>query len=603
MKYLKNYLTRTERLVLRIATMFIVLSLIVFGVQFTRDFVVAVPENGGIYVEALVGSPRFVNPILSQTNDTDRDLTALIFSGLVRPGKDGKMIPDIAESFEISEDQKTYTFHLRRDVTFHDGAQLTANDVQLTFQNILDPAFRSPLRSHFQGVGLQKIDDFTVQFVLNEPFAPFLESVTFGILPEDIWSGIPAENALLSDYNLKPVGTGPYIFSVFKKNTSGVILSYTLKRNEAYYGEKPHIEQLEFKFYDSLSAATEAITNKKVDGIRFIPKSGRSDIKKKNDNIRFASLRLPQYTAIFFNQTNSLVKLPEVRQALALGIDKERIIREVLDNEGEVIDAPILPGFVGYNPEIRTYPYNLEEARKLLEDKGWKFPAEPPAETPTASPESPATSPSAENAEQTNDSSENAAAAEQPAEAEPSFPVRVKDGKELALAISTIDQPEYLKTIEIIRESWKELGVRLDVKTYSNDDILRDVIKPRNYEAILFGEIVGFDPDPYPFWHSSQSKDPGLNLAVFYNRDVDQLLEEARQTNDEEQRRLKYLHFGNILADALPAIFLYNPSYTYAVHKKVKGIDENLYISEPSDRFRSISKWYIKTSYRLKFDQ
>lgn len=602
-KYLSNYLTQRERRIVRIATTFIALSLIVLGVQFTRDFVVATPKPGGTYVEALVGSPRFVNPILSQTNDTDRDLTALLFSGLVRPGKDGKMEPDIAESFEISEDQKTYTFHLRRDVTFHHGAQLTANDVQFTFQNILDPAFRSPLRSHFQGVGLQKVDDFTVQFILNEPFTPFLESLKFGILPEDIWSEIPAENALLTDYNLKPFGTGPYAFDTFKKSKAGAILSYTLKRNEAYYGQKPYIETLEFKFYDSLAGATEAVSEKQVDGIRFVPRTDRADLKKKNDDTRFTSLRLPQYTAIFFNQTNSLVKLPEVRQALALGIDKERIIREVFDNEGEVIHGPILPGFVGYNPDIRKYDFNLEEAKKILEDKGWKFPAEPPAAVPEQpAPESPPPAETEENTTNTNESAENSLEAEEPAPAEESFPVRMKDGKELALAISTIDQPEYLKTIDIIRESWKELGVRLDVKTYTNEDILRLVIKPRDYEAILFGEIVGFDPDPYPFWHSSQSKDPGLNLAVFYNKDVDQLLEEARQTNDDEQRRLKYLHFGNILADELPAIFLYNPTYTYALHKKVKGIDEDLYISEPSDRFRTISNWYIKTNYRLKFN-
>lgn len=563
LKYLSNYLSRKEVRALRIAGTVIVLSLILMGVQFTRDFVVRIPDDGGEYTEALVGSPKFVNPILAQTNDTDLDLVTLIFTGLMKPGEGGTMAPDVAEKVDISEDQKEYTFTLRQDVFFHNGQQLTADDVQFTYQSILDPAFRSPLRTRFQGVGFQKIDDFTIKFILQEPFAPFLEAMTFGILPQHLWQQVDPENAVLASYNLEPTGTGPFAYNGFTRNSSGKILSYTLKRNESYYGGHVSIDSVVFKFYDSFDSAILAVTEKKVDGVRFVPKSQRADVKKANSNIEFTSLRLPQYTAVFFNQTNALLKNHDVREALALATDKDRIIREALENEGEAIHAPILPGYVGYNPEIRIYGYDIEAAKRLLEEKGWKL-AEP---------------------------------------VEPAKPVRWKDSVELAFTISTLDQPEYLQAIEILKESWEEIGVRVEVKTYSSEEILPDVIKPRSYDALLFGEIVGNDPDPYPFWHSSQSKDPGLNLAIFYNRSVDQLLEEARKTNDVEQRRPKYLHFQNILADELPAIFLYNPTYSYGIHKKIKGIEKNIYITEPADRFRKIPQWYIKTDLRVQFDR
>jgi len=239
-----------------------------------------------------------------------------------------------------------------------------------------------------------------------------------------------------------------------------------------------------------------------------------------------------------------------------LSINKEEIIQEALSGEGEIINGPILPGYIGYNPEIKKYQFDLEAAKKELEDAGWVYP--------------------------------------QTAEGEPPAQVRVKGEAELAFAISTIDQQEYLKTVEIIKEAWQTIGVRVETKIYSTKDIQKKVIKPRAYEALLFGEIIGTDPDPYPFWHSSQSRDPGLNLAVFYNKDIDQLLEEARKTNDEEQRRMKYLHFQNILADEIPAIFLYNSIYTYGLNNKIKG-REGKYITVPSNRFSGIENWYINT--------
>lgn len=557
LKYLPHYLSQKEKTVIQAAFLVFIISLSFVLIRIYQNLTTALPEAGGEYQEALIGAPQYINPILSQTNDTDGDLTRLVFSGLLKVGPNQELVNDLAESYEISEDQKVYTFHLRKNVRFHDGGDLTADDVIFTLESILDTDFKSPLYLNFKGVGLERVDDYTIKFILPEPFTPFLSSLTFGILPEHLWADIPPENSNLAEYNLKPIGTGPFKFKSLLKDKAGNIKTYELERNENFYGHAPYLEKISFKFYPDLDSALEGAKNKNVDGISYVPQAGKEELEKRNNKIQYQALRLPQYTAIFFNQKNQLLKIKEVREALALAIDKERIIREALNSEGEKIDGPILPGYIGYNPEIRKYAFDLEAAKKILDDAGWKFPESTAGEPPST--------------------------------------VRTKNGAELAFAISTIDQSEYLTTVEIIKEAWEEIGVRLETKIYSTKDIQKKVIKPRAYEALLFGEIVGADPDPYPFWHSSQSRDPGFNLAVFYNKDIDQLLEEARKTNDPEQRRMKYLHFQNILADELPAIFLYNPIYTYGLAKKIKGLEGN-YITTPSDRFANVEYWYIKTN-------
>lgn len=555
-KYLPRYLSKKESDLAHLALFIFVVSFLFVLVRIYQHVTYAIPEQGGEYTEALVGFPKYINPILSQTNDTDMDISRLVFSGLMKMNPDQQLVGDLADRYEISEDQKEYTFFLRQDVKFHDGEDLNADDIMFTFESIQDTSYRSPLYINFGGVSLQRIDDYTVKFILQEPYTPFLSSLTFGILPEHVWAEISPEATYLAEYNLKPIGSGPFSFSKYTKDKNGNIKSYELKRSENYYNDKPYLDQVSFKFYADSISALDAAKNKHVDGVSFIPSDSKEGLKKRNGNIEYYSMRLPQYTAIFFNQKNELLKTKKVREALAYAINKTSILENALGGEGEIINGPILPGYIGYNPEIKKYDFNLDEARRILEEDGWKYP--------------------------------------EVAEGEPASTVREKGGAELAFAISTINSPEYLATLNIIKEAWESIGVRLEVKEYSSKDIQKRVINPRAYEALLFGEIVGTDPDPYPFWHSSQSRDPGLNLAVFYNKDIDQLLEEARKTNDEEQRHLKYLHFQNILADELPAIFLYNPVYTYGINEKIKGL-EGQYISVPSDRFSGIVDWFIKT--------
>lgn len=551
-KYLSSVLSSKEWLIIRLLILVIIIGIVFFGFRAYYHWTEEIPQVGGEYTEGLIGSPVLINPIFALANDVDADISKLIFSGLFKYDENQNLIPDLVTNFGVSEDEKTYTFYLKEDAKWHDGEGLTADDVVYTFKIIQDPDYRSPLEPSLRGAEINKIDDYTLNVILQEPFSPFKTGLTFGILPEHLWFDITGQNARLAELNIKPIGSGSYKFSSLVKDKNGNIKTYTLERNDEYYDKKPYIEKINFNFYPDVVSQVEAAKNRRVLGLAFTPISLRNDLEKNNDLNQY-NLRLPQYTAVFFNQKNDLLADKSIRQALAWSFDRQRIIQDVLHGEGEIIYSPILPDYLGYNPEIEKYGYNLDNAKKILDEAGWVL----------------------------LDGDE--------------YRHKKNNDTELAFTLTTVDQPEYVQAASILKEEWGKLNIRIELSVISAEEMQSTIIKPRAYEALLFGEIIGTDPDPYPFWHSSQSKHPGLNLAIYFNKKTDQLLEEARKTSDEEQRRIKYLHFQNIIAEELPAIFLYNPVYSYDIDKKIKGIEEQ-YIVVPSDRLVGLVNWYIETN-------
>lgn len=562
-KYFFQVLDKKDKSIAYVAFTLLICALIgIIGYTYFY-FTEAVPKEGGEYTEALVGYPEHINPVLAQTNDVDMDISRLVFSGLFKYNEKQELMPDLVDTYEISEDQLEYTFTIKEGAQWHDGDSLDIDDIVFTINSIQDENFQSPLLPSLRGTVTEKVDNRTFKIILKEPFAPFLSTLTFGILPKHIWYdaySVSAQNVLLTEYNLKPIGSGPFEFDQLVKDKAGNIKSYHLKRNDDYYDQTANLDKVSFIFYPDIDTAVEAAASKKVEGVSFVPFELKGELKKRNRNIEFHSLRLPQYTAIFFNQKegeDNVLAYKAVREALVWGVDRDRIISEVLEGDGEPIYAPVLPGYVGYNEDIEKFGFDIENGKKILEDGGWSLP-----------------------------------------EGEK---YRTRNDRLLEFTIVTVDSPEYLQTLEILKENWEEMGVKLNVDTFSVEDIQTEVLVERKYEALLFGEIVGTDPDPYPFWHSSQTKHPGLNLSIPFKKlkDVDQLLEEARKITDDEARAKKYYHFQNILVEELPAIFLYNPNYNYAVHKKIKGI-ESQYITIPSDRFAGVENWYIKTDRKWK---
>ncbi|PIR76300.1 MAG: hypothetical protein COU32_02780 [Candidatus Magasanikbacteria bacterium CG10_big_fil_rev_8_21_14_0_10_42_10] len=586
-------------------------SLVWFGYGLLLSRMAIVPAVGGRYTEAVVGSPQRINPLFASTNDTDVDITRLVYSGLMRHDASQRLLPDLATKYEVSDTKLVYTFHLRENALWHDGQPFTADDVLFTMDSIQDPEINSPLLVSFQGVLVEKVDDYTVRFTLSEPFPSFLSSLTVGILPEHIWSDIPADQLRLSQKNIQPIGTGPYKFLKLIKDDSGRIVRYELTRFEDWYRQAPYIQEFIFAFYstyDGPGGAIQDLREKKVDGLHFVPYNLRGQVTRKH--LVLYTLQLPQYTALMYNQTHTpVLKTLDVRTALRCVIDKERILRETLDNEGNVIHSPVLPEFPGYDPARTTERCDTATAnekidaeykrltgedykKKLVEQEIARYKESVPTTTTSTDEGDTQNDPDADIPHEVRQQIEESIDA-QLDPAQPFYRVD-DDGNIVTLTIVTSDTTEYSQAAHLIAGMWQELGIVANVSLVPAKDIAKQVLKERQYDVLLYGMIVGEDPDQYPFWHSSQIDFPGLNLSKYVNKKVDTVLEDARETTDEEERIAKYKEFQDLLLADVPGVFLYIPTYTYALTDMVQGFNV-IRISHPSDRFNGIESWYIKT--------
>lgn len=523
---------------------------IVWGTTGLLDrFATHVPKEGGTYREGMIGQPRFVNPILAQANDVDMDITRIVYSGLLKRSPKGVLEPDLATSVEVSEDGKTHTVHVRDDVSWHDGTPFTAHDVAFTITTIQNPDTKSPAALNFQNVEVEIDDDYTIRFILPDPYPPFQESLTTGIIPRHVWMEIEPKNIALAEHNLKPVGTGPFMFSELRKRSQGDISEYSLERFPEYHEDPAYLSTVTFEFFADYDSLVDAFRRKRIDGISSI---SPLQIKHIEDisHARVHRTRLPQYSAVFFNQQNSSVLAEKaVRHALLVAVDREQIIQDALDGEGIKADTPIPPGFRGHNAEIQPPDPDTEAASAMLEEAGWVM-------------------------------NENG--------------IREKDGQELTFTLSTTAWEEYTRTAEILAEAWKNIGAEVHVTTYESGMIQNDVIRPREYEALLYGQVLSADPDPYVFWHSRFIDSPGMNLARYENREADKLLEAARTETDAEARQKKYHEFQKFVAEDIPALFLYAPHYVFATNESIQGSFMEI-ISTPFERFDTIATWHART--------
>lgn len=561
-KQLPRVLSLAERKVLLSALSLCVVSLISLSSWYVVTHRMDIPAVGGDYTEALIGEPRFINPIYSSASDVDADLTRLVYSGLMRWNPSAGLANDLASDVQVSEDGKTYTVKIRDDAKFHNGDQVRARDVIFTIDAIQDPQYHSPLAVSFQGVAVSQVDDTTVQFALEEPFAPFLSTLTVGILPANVWGDISPRNALLASRNLEPIGSGPYKFAEFAKDKTGTILSYTLKRNADYYNDQAHIERITFKFYGSATEAARALENRNVEGTSFVP----SDLETEVGNVRSATVLHPELArevALYFNQSASdALKDKAVRTAIAQAVDKAAVINAAVGGHGRPIEAPILPGSLGEHPDVAKIAFDVSAAQKTLEDAGYKLPEGGTVRTLKKAPGG-------------------------------DLP------NELSVTITTVKNAEFVQAAEAIASELAVVGIKADVNAVENGSFFATVIEPHAYQILLTGTLLGVDPDPYPFWHSSQNRQGGLNLALYANRNADALLETARKATNSDDRAKAYRDFQDLVAADVPAVFLYQSTYAYAIADKVKGVDIPSVIS-PADRFANVTDWYVKTRKVLK---
>lgn len=587
LKHLKKLLSPREKLILRISGTVLLLGLVYVGVQFYRQHLVLTPKFGGTYREGVVGLPQTINPLYSAARDVDADLVRLIYSSLFQYNQNGRLVPDLVESWKIEDGGKAYFITLRHDAEWHGGGEITAEDVAFTFSLIKDPAFRSPLRANFNGVELEKVDDYTCKFILSEPYADFFSLLTFGILPKNAWEATFPEAAALSELNLKPIGSGPYKFVSLIKNKNGELKEYYLEANTDYYGAKPYIEKIIFKFFPDYTELVRALNANEIEGASYVPDNLRKDVLAKH-SLSFNNLRLPQINAIFFNQTkNKALANLKVRQALAYAIDRDHLFANILNNSAIRTDGPILAEDFIYNPDNGRYNLDISRAETLLDEAGFK------KINITAS--------LIDSAERGMEVAAIVAYASSTKMEVLGDWRGVSVGKEYQPLVVKLTVPENgrLEVAESIKKDWEKIGVRVILDKVAASSINSDLIISHNFEAFLYGQVVGLEPDVASFWHSSQINGQGFNLSAYNNSAVDLLLTEGRQIFDNiELRKEKYRKFQEIIGTELPTIFLYSPTYPYVQAKSVRGFAGTM-INEPSDRLAGVSNWYLKTKKRL----
>lgn len=509
--------------------------------RFNKGLSVTIKSPGGSFTEGIIGAPRFINPVLAQSQ-SDKDMTKLIFSPLLRIDKEGKVTYILADHIDVSSDAKSYTVELKAGRYFHDKEAITADDLIFTINKIQDPLIKSPLLGRWQGVSVKKLDDMTVQFNLARPYSDFLYNLELGVLPQHIWENINEQEFIFSTYNTNPVGSGPFVITDSSQKDNGVTRSYELKSSDAF------LRHLTIIFFDNEEDMVTAYKKGDINAMYGFSKQSSLESIRKRDQLMIGTL--PRTFGIFLNQgQQSIFQDLRIRQALFYGVNKEQIINDVFSGLASASDNPL------GNPETSNH-YNPEKAKELIEAAGWRL----------------------------ND--------------EGIYSKTIKGETQiLSFNLSILNTEEMQTLADMIAVQLRDIGIVMGVRSFDQGNLSQNVIRPREYDALLFGYELEKPSDLYAFWHSSQRNDPGLNISLYANSTVDKELNLLRSDADAAQME-------NILKEIekdIPAIFLYAPRFSYVLPRNIR-MDEALeHLKNASDRYADISNWYTRTRQVWKF--
>ncbi|MFO7536831.1 MAG: peptide ABC transporter substrate-binding protein [Chloroflexota bacterium] len=528
----------------------LVLALLTFQVQTASLCTVTVPATGGTVTEGIVGAPVYLNPLLSDANPVDRELVGLIFDGLTRYNESGELEPALAESWQVAEDGRSLQFTLRQDLAWHDGQPVTANDVAFTYGLIQDEAFPGPAALHqlWQAVTITVTDDHTLTFTLDEPYSPFLEATTRGILPAHRWQGVTAVSLPDHTLNRNPIGSGPFVVEADQEWQRTRRLRLT--PHPDHWRQGTQVAGLEFRFYPDEETLLQAFANGEIYALNHITPSLLPQVAAL-PGVRLFTAPTDRYTALFFNLTataNPAWRPVEMRQALAYGLDRERLVDETLSGQGVALDGPYLPTSWAYNPNTLT-PYSAQPitATTLLAANGWNLP-------------------------------EGAT-------------LRQKDGESLTLQLLALDTPTQRLLAEAIGEQWSALGIGVQLSRAGSLSELRQQLGERQFDVVLVDVRPPRDPDLYDFW-SQEAIVRGQNFAGWNNRRASEALEQARQTWGEANRRPFYDTFLRLYDTDLPALTLFQHVYVYGLSSEVHEAEIGR-IYHPRDRYKTMADWFL----------
>lgn len=510
-----------------------------------QAYLKAGPQDGGIYSEGLVGTVKSINPILPDS-DASSDVSRLIFSSLMRLNADGQIEGDLAQSWQVSADGRTYSFHLQPGAKWQDGAPLTAKDVLFTLKLIQNPDTRSPLASSWQGVSAQAVNDSTINFILPNPFAPFIYSVNFGILPKHLLEGVDPATLRVTAFNQQPVGSGPFKFVSLSPDGKNVALS----PNPTYYRGAPLLDQFNFHLYNDQQLLRQAYAKHQVNAIGRVSASELTGYGQATIH----AMTMLDEVGLFMRTTTTNLGDKAVRQAIIQSINRTKLASAMKDDVAESVSLPILPGQLGYNAKYSVPQFDPKSAAKTLDAAGWVL---------------------GKNAQ------------------------RRKDNKPLTFKLVTANVGNYPLVAGQIRDNLAKVGITVNLELVDVNQLQQTYIRPRNYDLLLYTVAIGPDPDGYAYWQSSQANDPGLNLSQYSSASADKALEAARLTSDSAIRTARYGNFLSAWTADLPADMLYIPNYLYLTNRNVSGVVARR-IGDPTDRFYGVERWTINTRQSLR---
>jgi peptide/nickel transport system substrate-binding protein len=514
-----------------------------------------VPLRGGTYREGIVGSPRFINPVLA-ASDADRDLSSLIYSGLARIDESGTPIPDLAESWVISPDGKTYTITLKRNLTFHDHKDLTSADVAFTIAQVQNPALKSAQRVAWEGVTVTTPDDRTIVFNLQKPYAGFLDQLTLGILPEHIWKSVPTDTWTTNIYNTEPIGSGPFKLKNLSRSRIGVPEEYTLKAFKKFALSRPFIARVTITSFANESDAAQAFDRGELDGLAMVNPFDVDHAKRAHTNVMTEPL--PRVFGLFMNPVkNKLFSESAIVRAINLGIDRNDIIESIFKGYASPLAGP-LPQSI--DSSTSDFQEKQTLAKKLLDDAGWKVNATTGVREKTIT------------------------------------SGKGKVTQSLAFSITTANTPELEQAAHLVADQLEAIGMAVDVKVFEIGSLNEHAIRERDFDTLLFGQVIRHDTDIFAFWHSSQKINPGLNITGYTNKSVDTWLEAAIKESDAQKRAALYEKITQQLAKDAPVAFLYTPDFIYLLSPYVYQPTVPP-ITGPESRFSLIWKWYMRTDH------
>lgn len=506
--------------------------------------------SGGSYTEALVGSFLRLNPIFDHFNQADRDIDRLIFSSLIRFDAKGYPVGDLAESWNVSPDAAVYSVNLRSNAVWHDGNPVNSQDVIYTISLLQSdsPLIPSDLRDFWRQVTVNPLSDTAIEFSLPVGFAPFMDYLSFQILPSHLLGNLTVDQLVDHPFNLNPIGSGPYRFDSLEVE-DGLITAVNLLPFEHYFNGKAYIETVTFRYYPDENSALNAYLEGEVDGLS---KVRNEDLQTVLDQtgLNLYSSRQPKLSIVFLNNRNNsalILQKVEFRKALMAGVNRQLIVDEVFEGQAVLAQGPIMPDNWAFYAEQTAYRYDPDGARQILAGMGLT-------------------------------QTENGRF--------------MSEGSVIELSLLVPNDEKHLAMAEILRQNWEKIGIGITVNAQAYSQVLT-ALQNRDYQMALIEIDLSDtpDPDPYQFWAESQI-DNGQNYAQWSNSTASSYIEQARQIPGYEMRQKLYRNFQVLFDEDLPSLPLFYPVYNYAVKASIKDLKFGP-VYNPADRFNNLAEWYI----------